>query len=321
MPIWRVLKPVLAVRRIGPGADGGEALLQLVDIAAHRREVVHPAPQALVGEARIGVSQRLGKAEHQAAMTFRASLAEVRQAREVPEAADFPVARHIRTDGAVLAHPAQHPLVQCTRIMDQHGLAGWAFEGADEGLEAGIVERRIAPLHRVHRIEAVAFDGFPFFVLERRAAAGLAELAIGAEASRAACDLRAFGERQRPVAPPVILRARGEHDPVDVKVQPHADGVGGDDVIDFAGLVECDLRVAGAGRKRAHDDRRAAFLAAEEFGDRVDFLGAEGDDGGAFRQFGDLGMAGIAQLREARARLGLDTEFELLQQAAHRVGA
>ena len=36
---------------------------------------------------------------------------------------------------------------------------------------------------------------------------------------------------------------------VDIHVQPHADGVGRDQVIDLAGLVQRHLGVAGAGLK------------------------------------------------------------------------
>ena len=66
---------------------------------------------------------------------------------------------------------------------------------------------------------------------------------------------------------------------VDVEVEAHADGVGGDQVVDVAGLVERDLGVAGARRQRAEHHRGAAALAADQLGDGVDLLGRERDDG------------------------------------------
>ena len=66
---------------------------------------------------------------------------------------------------------------------------------------------------------------------------------------------------------------------IDVEIEPHADGVGGDQIIDVAGLVERDLRVARARRQRAQHHRGAAALAADQFGDGVDLLGRERDDG------------------------------------------
>ena len=46
------------------------------------------------------------------------------------------------------------------------------------------------------------------------------------------------------------------------------------------------LRVRG--RERSHHHRRAAAMAADQFGDGVDRVGREGDDGAAARQAGQL---------------------------------
>ena len=97
----------------------------------------------------------------------------------------------------------------------------------------------------------------------------------------------------------VELAVGGEGDVIDVEVEPHADRVGGDEVVDVAGLVQRDLRVARARRQRAQHHGRAAALAADQLGDRVDLLGREGDDGRAARQAGDLLLAG-----EGRAATG-----------------
>jgi hypothetical protein len=78
---------------------------------------------------------------------------------------------------------------------------------------------------------------------------------------------------------------------VDVEVQAHADGVGGDEEVDVAGLVELDLGVAGARRQRAEHHGGAAALAADQLGDGVDLLGREGDDGRAPGQARDLLLA------------------------------
>ena len=73
----------------------------------------------------------------------------------------------------------------------------------------------------------------------------------------------------------------GEGDVIDVEVEAHADGVGRHQEIDVAVLVERDLGVAGARRERAQHHGGAATLAADQFGDGVDLVGREGDDGGA----------------------------------------
>ena len=87
----------------------------------------------------------------------------------------------------------------------------------------------------------------------------------------------------------------------DVHVEAHADGVGGDQIIDLAALEHRDLGVARRRRERAHDDRGAALEPPQHLGERVNLLGAEGDDRRARRQPRQFDAAAVAQGREARA--------------------
>ena len=95
----------------------------------------------------------------------------------------------------------------------------------------------------------------------------------------AAGDLAELGRVEAADLVAVELAVGGEGDVVDVEVEAHADGVGGDEVVDIAVLVELDLGVAGARRERAQHHGGAAALAADQFGDGVDLVGREGDDG------------------------------------------
>ena len=119
-------------------------------------------------------------------------------------------------------------------------------------------------------------------------AAGDAEGAVAHVTAGAAGDLAELGGGQAAVLVAVELAVGGEGDVIDVEVEPHADGVGGDEEIDVAGLEELDLGVARARAERAEDDGGAAALAADQFGDGVDLVGGEGDDGRAARQARDL---------------------------------
>ena len=74
--------------------------------------------------------------------------------------------------------------------------------------------------------------------VEIRRVAGDAESAVFAEASGAAGDLADLMRVKPARAPPVELAQAGEGDMVDIHVQAHADGVGRDQEIDFAGLEE-----------------------------------------------------------------------------------
>ena len=87
---------------------------------------------------------------------------------------------------------------------------------------------------------------------------------------------------------------------IDVEIEAHADRVGGDQIIDVAGLIERDLGVARARRQRAQYDRGAAALTPNEFGDGVDFVGRERDDRGATRQPRQLLLASVSEPREPR---------------------
>jgi hypothetical protein len=151
--------------------------------------------------------------------------------------------------------------------------------------------------------------------------AGLAEGAVAQVAAGAACDLAEFGRRQLPVLVAVELAVLREGDMVDVEIEPHADGVGGDQEVDVAGLVEFDLRVAGARRQRAQNDRRAAALAPDQFADGIDLVGGEGDDRRAARQARDLLLAGMGQMRHARPGDHGQPAQQLFQDAAHGAGA
>ncbi len=98
-----------------------------------------------------------------------------------------------------------------------------------------------------------------------------------------------------------LAQAREGH-VVDVEVEAHADGVGGDEIVDLARLVERDLGIARARRQRAEHHRGSAQLAADQLGDGIDLGRRERDDGRALRQPGDLLLSGIGDLRQARAR-------------------
>ena len=108
---------------------------------------------------------------------------------------------------------------------------------------------------------------------------------------------------------------------IDIEVKPHADRVGGHQVVDFAGLIQLDLRIARARRQRTEHDRGAAALAADQLGDGVNLLGREGDDGRAVRQPGELLLAGETKLREPRAAHNAGAGQEPLDDRPHRGGA
>ncbi len=59
------------------------------------------------------------------------------------------------------------------------------------------------------------------------------------------------------------------------------------------------------------------MLAADQLGDGVNLLGAEGDDGAARRQAAELAMPGMLQPRQTLADLDLDSGQKLADQGGH----
>ena len=138
------------------------------------------------------------------------------------------------------------------------------------------------------------------FRLERGAAARRAEGAVAGGAPGTSGDLGEFGRIEPSELIAVIFAVGGEGDVIDVEVEPHADRVGGDQIIDVARPEHLDLRISGAGRQRAQHHGGAAMLAADQLGDRVDLVGRKRHDRGAPRLPGDLAVAGEFELRQPR---------------------
>ena len=108
---------------------------------------------------------------------------------------------------------------------------------------------------------------------------------------------------------------------VDIHIQAHANGVGGDQKIHFAGLIERHLGIAGSGAERAHDHRRAAALATDQLGNGIDGVGGEGDDRAAPGQAAELLRAVIGQFREPLAGDELRIRQEAPDQRGKRTSA
>ena len=77
--------------------------------------------------------------------------------------------------------------------------------------------------------------------------------------------------------------------------------VGGNKIVDFSVLIEIHLRVPGTRAKSPHHNRRAAFLPLQQFGNRINRINREADNGAARRQARDLFRPGVGQLAHALA--------------------
>src|SRR6185312_4148387 len=157
--------------------------------------------------------------------------------------------------------------------------------------------------------------------IERIAAPGHAERAVPRGAARATRDLAELGGAELAELIAVEFSVGGEGDVVDVEVEPHADRVGGDEIVDIAVLIERNLRIARARAERAKHDRRTAALPADQLGDRVDLVGRKRHDSRAARQTRDLLFAGIDERGKPRAADDMRARQEFLDHRPHGRGA
>ncbi len=60
----------------------------------------------------------------------------------------------------------------------------------------------------------------------------------------AARDLAEFGRRQPAILPAIKFTIAGESNVIDIEIESHANGIGGDDIIHVAILINLHLRIA-----------------------------------------------------------------------------
>src|SRR5690606_823607 len=186
----------------------------------------------------------------------------------------------------------------CLAGTDEIGMHARRLEAGEERLGRTELQAGIAPLQLAYRREPVIPDPFAHLRVEWWRLARDAEAAVLGIASRPAGDLGQLVRLQVAMTPPVELRETGEGDMGDVEVEPHADRIRRNEVIDIAILEKCDLRVAGARAERPHHHRSTPLLAPDELGNRVDIIRRETDDGAARRHPAQLPCPGIGELRE-----------------------
>ncbi len=190
-----------------------------------------------------------------------------------------------------------------------------------QSLDAVEFELRITPLKHFNGLEFMIFEFVDQLLIEGLDIGGYAEGAVVQVASRAAGDLREFGGREVAMGAAVELARARERDVIDIQVEAHADGVGRDEEIDVAGLVERHLRVAGARAQSAEHHRGAAALPSDQLRDGVDVVRRERHDGGARLQARDFLLARISELREPRPRDEIRARDQLADRVRHRLRA
>ena len=121
----------------------------------------------------------------------------------------------------------------------------------------------MSPVHFADGRKPVSGDGAGHLILKRWSLSCNTETAIAHPAAGPAGNLGQFIGRKGPHSPTVKLAERRECHVIDIKVQPHANRIGGHQIIHLAVLIHRNLRIAGTRRQRPHHHRSTAFLAPD----------------------------------------------------------
>ena len=291
-PMIGLLQPAGPVRNIGPGPDPGNPLHQGLCAALEVIQLGHPPGHPLMRDFAGGRRQKPEQGLKQGKVMVFGESQEIRNLTNCPESLN-----HL---GGICLHPPggkglKRPQVQRFPGGAKQRVGRGLLQAFDQRQRSFEIERRVAPFQAFQGAKGVVFNfadilGVQAFALnfsQRREGAAV-QVPPGAPGYLR----QLMGKKLAPPGPVEFLHL-GEHHVVDVHIQPHADGVGGDDIIDRPVLVELNLRVAGLRRQRPHHHRRPAVVAAQQFGRPVDAFHGKGDHRGAFRQPGDLFRADI----------------------------
>src|SRR5690606_10921644 len=187
-----------------------------------------------------------------------------------------------------------------------------------QGIDAGKIEIRGAPLQHLGRLETMGFNRFDESIRKRIDLAGYNKSAVAQVSSCPACDLGQLRGGQLTVLETVEFAVLREGDMVDIEMEPHADGIGRHQIIDIARLIELHLRIACARAESAQNDGRTTALPTDQLANRINFVSGERDDRRTARKACDLLRPRIGQNRHARpADDGYALE-ETLQNSPHR---
>ena len=164
------------------------------------------------------------------AVVVEGGLAEVRRLADVPQTEERRTVAHPLRDAVVARQAAQHPLVES---VSSEALSPGRGAGAASGCRSKLARSRKSRSALRHsacstgskRWRSTASASFGVHVL---AAGGDAECAIALEAAGAAGDLADLVGEEWPAPAAVELGEPGEGHMVDVHVEAHADGIGGD---------------------------------------------------------------------------------------------
>ena len=316
LPVAGVGDPRGPVGDVRPSADEREPHQQVVDVSFDPVETTDALGHPVGREPARRPRQRAEDVAEQRRVVFQHQLPVVGDLADVPQQPDAGLVLRAVAHRRVEGQRAQRVEVGAPPGKPQPGPGRPPVQRGGEGVEAGEVELAVAPHDVAGGGKAVVLDG------PRRPRGEVVDRVQDAErpvvqvAAGAAGDLAQLDEVEVPAGAPVELGELGERHVVDVEVQPHADGVGGRQIVDFAALVQGDLGVARTRRQGPEHDGGAPAARPHPFREVVDARRRESHDRRARRQRPDLQAAPVAQGRQPRMAADGQVRDERGQQGA-----
>jgi hypothetical protein len=261
------------------------------------------------------------EAREQTGVGLRHHVAEVGDLAHLPEQAHVLGASCEGGDVGIAGQNLERLLIVRVSHSQEPGLGRPVLEALEEGGNRTEGEARIAPVDGSQWFEVVLLDRLHQSRREVAQVGGGAECPVANVAARSARDLADFRGMELPRTDAVVFGERGERHVVEVEVQAHADGVGGDEMIHFARLIQAHLGVAGSGGEGAENERRASRLRAQALCYRVQLREGEHDQGAPPRRALEFVGSDMSKRREPWARQDLRRGHESAQQGPYGVRA
>ena len=192
------------------------------------------------------------------------------------------------------------------------------FERRDQAFDRSELQATVAPLQFLDRLKPVVGNCLCDIFIQRRCFAGHSKGAIFNMPSGAPGNLCEFFGLQVPHPATIKLGQRGKCDMADIKVQPHANGIRSNEIVDIAVLIHFDLRIAGARRQCPHDNGGTAFCAAQQLSNRIYIFTRKPDNCRSLGHFAYLFRTCVGQLRHSLAAHEIDLWHHRRDGAAHR---
>ena len=162
---------------------------------------------------------------------------------EIGNTGHIPQQPYLRRTNGTLSHGRafsqcrQRAVVQRIGLAEQEGKRRRRLKRGQQPVDRTEIDVARAPPEIADRLKPVLLDGLDHFGLRRLAAVGHSKSAVICMAAGTAGDLRHFGRCQPAGLAAVKLDVGSQRHMVQVKVQPHADGVGRHKEIHIAVLV------------------------------------------------------------------------------------